>query len=271
MVVFNHITEKNILPLVRSGFSKQKGKTPYETLRLVKEGVTLVLYNSGKLVVQGKKERVDLILKDLPFAVDSREKKKAVEHVQDSQWIIGSDEALKGDTFGGLVVAAVRADEKIREKLRKLGVVDSKLLSDRQIFALAPKVKELVSCEIKSLLPEEYNVHRSLTALLNTLHKECAAGLGSGIHVVDKYPGCAVGDVREEKAESKYVEVAAASILARAAALEQFDFLSSLAGFVVPKGSTHVHNGLVELQRRDLEFRRFVKLHFKNVQEFLRR
>ena len=87
--------------------------------------------------------------------------------------------------------------------------------------------------------------------------------------MVDKYPGCAVGDVAEEKAESKYVEVAAASVLARAAALKQLDYLSLQAGFTLPKGSTHVKLALHELQERKLEFRKFVKVHFANVKEFL--
>jgi len=185
------------------------------------------------------------------------------------EWIIGSDEVLKGDTFGGIVVAAVKADKKIREKLTKLGVKDSKKLSDKIIIQLAAEIKKIATCEIKNLLPEEYNKHNGLTSLLNQLHKQAAKELAPGKHIVDKYPGCAVGDIIEEKAEDKYIEVAAASILARAAGLQQFDYLSKLAGFKLPMGSTHVKEALQELKNRNLDFSKFVKKDFRNVKEFL--
>jgi len=58
-------------------------------------------------------------------------------------------------------------------------------------------------------------------------------------------------------------------ILARVGALRQMDYLSMLAGFTLPKGSTHVTEALLELKKRELEFIRFVKVDFKNVKEFL--
>ena len=105
--------------------------------------------------------------------------------------------------------------------------------------------------------------------MLNKLHKVCADYLQPGKHVVDKYPGCDIGDVQEEKAESKYLEVAAASVLARATALKQLSFLSVQAGFPVPKGSSHVKLALQEMKDRGLDFKKFVKIDFGNVKEFL--
>lgn len=193
------------------------------------------------------------------------------EFLPEKGWIIGSDEALKGDTFGGLVVAAVKADEKIRPQLIKLGVDDSKKLSDGKIIFLAEKIRRIAACEVENILPEEYNnKFGKVTKLLNELHHSCAKYLAPGKHIADKYPGCAVGDLQVEKAESKYVEVAAASILARDAALKQLMFLSKLAGFTLPKGSTHVKSALSELKKRGLDFKKFVKMDFKNVKEFLR-
>ena len=190
--------------------------------------------------------------------------------VKETGIIIGSDESLKGDTFGGVVVAAVKADDEMRERLRGFGVTDSKKIMDKKILLMAREIKKMVECEVRSIFPEEYN-KKKITVWLNKLHKECYDYLKPGKHVVDKYPGCNVGDVREEKAESKYIEVAAASILARAAALEQMDSLSERAGFRLPKGSTHVKHALQELKARGLDFKKFVKLDFKNVKEFLRK
>jgi ribonuclease HIII len=182
--------------------------------------------------------------------------------------IIGSDESLKGDTFGGVVVAAVKADDAIREKLTAMGVMDSKRLTDKKILGMAQEIKKVSSFKVRSVFPEEYN-QRKITEWLNKLHQECYDSLKPGKHVVDKYPGCKVGEIVEEKAEDKYVEVAAASILAREAALKQLDSLSVKAGFRLPKGSTHVKLALVELKKRGLDFNKFVKLDFRNVKEFL--
>jgi len=57
--------------------------------------------------------------------------------------------------------------------------------------------------------------------------------------------------------------------LARAGALNQLNYLSTKAGFNVPKGSTHVKLALAELKERRLEFKEFVKTSFSNVREFL--
>ncbi len=269
MTTFSNVKKEDVSNILKKGFCKLQPKTIYEEMRCEKDGVMLILYSSGNLILQGKKADVaDIAALVERMSIGHREKGTAFR--KEEGWMIGSDESLKGDTFGGLVVAAVKADDPLRKKLIELGVADSKLLQDKEILPLAEKIKKLVPCEVRSILPEEYNQHHgSVTTLLNRLHQECAHSLGEGRHIIDKYPGCAVGDIMEEKAESKYVEVAAASILARAKALEQLDFLSAEAGFALPKGSTHVIMGLQELRSRGLPFSRFVKLHFRNVQEML--
>ena len=272
MVVFNDVKKEDVAKLVKKGFSKEKVKTIYEEARLTKNGVTIILYTSGKLLVQGSKENLEKVAKTIN-KLKLGEEIKSEKFRRESGDIIGSDETLKGDTFGGLVVAAVKADKKIRDKLLELGVADSKKLSDREIILMAEKIKRLVPCEIKSILPEEYNKHNkkeNITILLDKLHKECADYLKPGKHVVDKYPGCNVGDIMEEKAESKYIEVAAASVLARAAGLKQLNYLGMQAGFNIPKGSTHVALALHELKERGLPFEKFVKVSFGNVENFLK-
>ncbi len=270
MTIFLNVKKEDLQKLIKKGFQEEEIRTIYEEMRLRKKEVVLILYTSGKLLLQGNSDGV----KDVARQV---EKAGIGQRVPSSSFrnergvIIGSDESLKGDTFGGMVVAAVKADETTREKLIELGVADSKTLSDKEILALVDKIKKLAVCEVRSILPEEYNSRDgTITLLLNKLHREVARDLFPGKHVVDKYPGCAAGDIMEEKADSKYVEVAAASILARAAALDQLNYLSSLAGFTLPLGSTHVKLALMELKERGLEFRKFVKMDFGNVRDFLR-
>ena len=269
MVVFTYVNEKDLETLYKNGFSKEEPKTIYESVRLRNKDVTLILYTSGKLLLQGKKEAVEKIAKKIE-TLGVGKLVKAETFRKESGWIIGSDETLKGDTFGGLVVVAVKADDNVREELLKLGVADSKVLEDKEILRLAEKIRMIAPCEVKSVLPEDYNKDGFVTKMLNKMHKDVANYLKPGKHVVDKYPGCNVGEIQEEKAESKFIEVAAASILARSAGLKQLDYLSKKAGFKVPKGSTHVELALMELKERRLNFNEFVKVSFRNVEEFLK-
>ena len=247
MVVFQGVRKEDLQKL--KGFKGERQKTVHEELRLTKGEVSFVLYSSGKLLLQGKPAAIEKAAKEL------------------EQHRIG--ERLVSEAFGGLVVAGVKANEELRQKLVEIGVADSKTLADQEVLLMAEKIKHLAPCEVKSILPEEYNRSGEITKLLNKLHKECADYLFPGKHVVDKYPGCTVGEIQVEKGESKYVEVAAASVLARAGALQQLDFLSSQAGFRLPKGSTHVNLALFEMKERGLDFKKFVKTTFRNVREFL--
>ena len=231
----------------------------------------LILYTSGKLLIQGNEDKIEELSHKLE-SVRIGKKIKKIEFRKELGWVIGSDESLKGDTFGGMVVAGVKADEELRVKLKELGVADSKILRDKEILRMAQEIKKMCSCEIVNLTPEEYNHKVKMygsSKVLNDMHKQVGKFLLPGTHIVDKFPGCKVGDIREIKAEHKFIEVAAASILARATALEQINYLSKKAGFPVPKGSTHVKWGLEELKERDFKFEEFVKTHFKNVEEFL--
>ncbi len=268
MAVFLNVSQEQAEKLTKLGFAKEQPKTIHELLRLRKGKVVAILYNSRKLLLQGKEaDSATAQIKKLKIGLE-----QIPEHYRkESGMVIGSDEALKGDTFGGIVVAAVKANPKEREILLQLGVADSKTLSDKEIILIAEQIKRSVSCEVKSLLPEDYNNWEgNVTDLLNYLHQQAANGLQPGRHIVDKYPGCIVGDIAVEKAESKYVEVAAASILAREAALQQLEYLGLTAGFTIPKGSTHVKLALHELQLRKLDFKKFVKINFSNVKEFLK-
>ncbi len=268
MVVFKNVTKEDAAKLLKKGFVMGTPKTMHEALRLSKKNVALILYNSGKLLLQGKQVAKDNIADEIRRLKIGEEEQK-ISFRKETGWMIGSDETLKGDTFGGLVVAAVKANDENREKLKELGVADSKKLADSEIIVMADKIKKLVQCEILNLFPEEYNREDGVTALLNKLHHKTASYLKPGKHVVDKYPGCTVGDIITEKAESKYIEVAAASVLARAAGLQQLKTLSIQAGFEIPKGSTHVKEALQKLVESKLEPKKFVKMHFRNVREFL--
>ena len=271
MVVFTSVEYADIEFLLKKGFVESNPKTIHEITRFrkgAKKKVTGILYESGKFFIQGDAELVEKTAHYLRSKKVGSEV-KPLAFREELGRVIGSDESLKGDTFGGIVIAAVKGDDEIREKLLAIGVGDSKRFSDREILRMADEIKKVAPCIVHNMYPHEYNQERSVTEVLNRHHAQVALELFPGYHVVDKYPGCRVGDFAEPKAESRWVEVAAASVLARAAAVRQMNTLSKKAGFTLPKGSTHVAWALQELQERGLEPRDFVKLHFKNVQQFL--
>src|SRR3989338_141916 len=144
MAVFEDVKKEDVEKLVRNDsqhkFVQEKIKTGYEEIRLRTGKVNLILYTSGKLLLQGKPEAVEKVARLLLKLGIGR--KVEPEHFRkEAGWIIGSDESLKGDTFGGIVVAAVKADQRIRGQLLELGVADSKTLGDKEIFNLAEKIK----------------------------------------------------------------------------------------------------------------------------------
>ncbi|MBW3011652.1 hypothetical protein KY311_00560, partial [Candidatus Woesearchaeota archaeon] len=118
MVTFRKVNKKELDILLGYGFSYSAPKTEYEITRM-NGPCMLILYKSGKLLLQGKVNEIKRIKNVLNKLRIGEEILKA-EFKEETGIVVGSDESLKGDTFGGLVVAAVRADDKIREMLRKI-------------------------------------------------------------------------------------------------------------------------------------------------------
>lgn len=264
MPTFKNVKKKDLDFLKKLGYGETEKKTEYDKVRM-KGDCSLILYTSGKLVIQGKNsDKLVKLLKN-----NKLELVEKIEFVKEEGIVIGSDEVLKGDTFGGLVVAGVKANERQRQDLLFAGVMDSKKLKDSDIMEIAPRIKKIAEYSVKEVMPKEYNKYQ-VTPLMNKLHNEVHKELGKGdLNVVDKYPGCNVDVYATTKAESKYVEVAAASILAREAAINQLKILSEKLNYNVPKGSTHVKEGLEELYKSGKKFEEFVKIDFNNVKTFI--
>lgn len=247
-------------------------KSKYEQLRLKKDNILLILYSSGKLVVQTNDEKkAQKILSNLERVPMPNKTQMAL-----TQNIIGTDESLKGDTFGGLIVAGFYCKQENVETLKKFKIKDSKQLSDEQIIKFAEFIKrQYPNCYfIYEMYPTQYNdliSIKTITQLMNDMHQIVGEKLKVAFpnthHVVDKFPGCTVGDIQETRAESRYLAVATASILARARAIEQIQTLERKAKFKIPFGSTHVTDALNELKLKNLNPRDFCKVEFKNVKK----
>lgn len=280
VLVYENIDEEQILFLRDQGFVFVDTKNEYEAQRLQKNKILCVWYASGKLVIQGKDDELDKLAKILKkhSLIPKENKQKIIEEKNynfNSIKHIGSDETLKGDTFGGLVVCAFLYEPKIRYELINLGVKDSKQLSDKKIVEIAQVLLQKYENRISmfELNPKEYNEKTktvSITQILNDSHSKLAKRLDSSCeHIVDKYPGCNSGTKQITKGEEHSLAIAAASIVARYVGLEQFSYLSALVDFTLPKGSTHVKFALEKLVEKGEDLSQFAKLHFKNVRLFL--
>ncbi|MCK4927421.1 MAG: hypothetical protein KAS11_03070 [Candidatus Aenigmarchaeota archaeon] len=274
MISLTGFDEEKIRKLLEGEFREISITNLYESRRLKNEDVLIVIYTSGKAVVQGKKDYAEFIA---DFIGGKRKSNNSTDKKETTGILIGSDESLKGDTFGGIVVASVKADDEKREKLKAIGVKDSKEITDTVIIELAEKIKEILGKDsycIYEKNPEAYNQHiGNTTSLLNAMHTRAIKELGDAdLIMIDQYPGARINlknAKTETKAESKYIEVAAASILARERSLDQLDRLSEEVGFKLPKGSTHVKDALKRLKKEGLDFNKFTKLNFRNVKRFL--
>ena len=86
------------------------------------EKVSLALYKSGKLVIQGKgtTDFIQFYLEPILLG----EARLGYEHVLDPTMLearIGVDESGKGDFFGPLVVAGVYLDETAARRMMEIG------------------------------------------------------------------------------------------------------------------------------------------------------
>ena len=265
--------------LKENGFAPIPTKGQYERARLSKDSILVIIYTSSKCVIQGKESLEKIITLCTRHGASRSQTKNENSapsvNIPSNTPIIGSDETLKGDTFGGLVVCSFLAYPDEYESLSSLGVKDSKLLNPDQIHRIASllyeKYPDRFCCS--NIFPEEYNEYVSLhssTAILNMAHKKCVGTLShkepQATVVVDKYPGCTLEGILVSKAESVSIAVACASIIARDKGVEQFSVLSKRAGFTIPFGSTHVSSALKKIVASKLPLSQFVKLHFNNVQ-----
>lgn len=236
--------------LTAQGFSFTK--PPYTTFVAKKEKISVALYESGKLTVQGKgkDEFIEYYLE--PEILGTFEYSHPTI---DETARIGVDEAGKGDFFGPLCIAGVYCSDV--QKLIDIGVRDSKSMSDPVIVKLAAKIRKCSETNVIILRPAKYNElyakFRNLNRLLGWAHATTIAELsektGCKTAIIDQFASehvvenalqqknLAIDLTQRHKGESDPV-VAAASIIARTAFVNEMDALSEKYGMKIPKGAS---------------------------------
>ncbi len=254
--------QRKALAAELSGGNYRPVQVPYATLAAERPGCRIVLYQSGKCVVQGA-EAADWVAFTLePLILGGAS--LGYENVLDPARVqphMGIDESGKGDYLGPMVIAAAYVDAGLVAELERMNVRDSKrITSDRAALALARELRRLLRGRhaIVTIGPRAYN---RLYAKFGSVNRLLAWGHARAIEdLLDLVPDCpralsdqfgperqirqallAKGrDIRLDqrpRAESDPA-VAAASILARGAFLDALHRLGERFGIAAPKGAS---------------------------------
>lgn len=288
--------ERLISHLVQPSY--KQADVAYAVMAAKKPGLNIVLYQSGKVVAQGKgvKDWIEFTFEPEIILRTLEENSPAVNKTDPitKSPHIGIDESGKGDFFGPMVVAAYQLTPENKNWLNDLGVQDSKnIKSDKKISAIAGALlaKSSDHCEVMVFRPERYNplvkkmgsVNRLLawahaTVLENLLSRFPETSLAVAdqfgpehqIKSALKERGKKIELVQRHKAESDPA-VAAASILARNRFVLEMKALSDLCKTELPRGATHVRQTGEELVKKvgPEILTRIAKTHFRTTRQVL--
>ena len=263
-------------------------KNPYIRYFLRLPQATVSIYTSGKVLLQG--EGAEKYACFFGYQV--------VEGTSGQNLpLIGTDEVGNGSYFGGLAVVASFVTPDQHAFLRKLGVGDSKTLTDQKIRQIAPILKEKIQHQALLLSPSKYNEvigdRYNAVSVKVALHNQAIyLLLQKGIQpekiVIDAFTSAKNYDKYlaqevnrfsnpislEEKAEGKYLAVAVSSIIARDLFLENLENLGRELGYQLPSGAGTASDKVASqiLQAYGMQGLNFcAKLHFKNTEKAKKR
>ena len=145
--------------------------------------------------------------------------------------ILGIDEAGRGSVLGPLVIAGVIIPEKMNKVLERMGVKDSKRLDPHRRTILSRKLKKMFEYEVVVITAREIDDMRADGINLNDIEKNAMQDLILKLNpekaIVDAVDvkaerfqknlcdATGIDVIAEHKADDKYIEVSAASIIAK--------------------------------------------------------
>ena len=257
----------------------------YAKWQLKPENCVITCYTSGKTVFQGKDANVYAAAfmqgqDEIPNTATTNQYPQA-----------GSDEVGTGDYFGPVCVCASYVTQDNVDFLIKLGVRDSKQMSDADMLKIGPLLMERIPHSLLIVPPQKYNrVHESnnLNAIKAKLHNQAYINLAKKIElpsfkIIDQFkPETSyyrylknepqiIRDIHfETKAEDKYLSVAVGSIISRYGFLKTWEEMEKKYNMTLPKGSGDQVDIVAQafVERYGLErLGEIAKLHFKNTEK----
>ncbi|MCQ3915596.1 MAG: ribonuclease HIII [Mycoplasmoidaceae bacterium] len=246
--------------------------------------LAISVFKNGTLLLQGEESAI------INFGKKATTPSKKVD-LKSLDGTIGMDEVGTGDYFGPVVTCACYVPNECVDKVKALKVNDSKKIDDKQIKSMAKQLKKIVKAEICVCQPLVYNKiidkfdnsnivkaichNDALTKLTNKLkdrhYQVILDQFVARQHYYDYLKKANIKpvyiNVIEMKAESKYLSVACASVIARDAFLTYMDKLSAKAGVKLPLGSVEktkiINVGKQIIKKAKLA--EFAKLHFDSI------
>ena len=278
-------SEKEIQAFIKTNqTSITSSNNPYIRYFLRLPQATVSIYTSGKVLLQG--EGAENYARFFGFQV-------VEEKCGQNLPLIGTDEVGNGSYFGGLAVVASFVTPDQHDFLRKLGVGDSKTLTDQKIRQIAPILKKKIQHQALLLSPSKYNEvigeRYNAVSVKVALHNQAIyLLLQKGVQpekiVIDAFTSAKNYDKYlaqeanrfsnpislEEKAEGKYLAVAVSSIISRDLFLENLENLGRELGYQLPSGAGTASDKVASqiLQAYGMQGLNFcAKLHFKNTEK----
>ncbi len=271
-------------------------KIPYVVFQAQEEDTVITMYESGKVMFQGKSADIDAS----HWGIEIEEKKQAKEDTRkkyDKYYhsnSIGSDEVGTGDYFGPIVVTATYVTKDDIDFLEELGVMDSKKISDDKIRDIAPKIAKRIKYKSIILKNEEYNekygTNFNLNKIKSIMHNTVLYQLANEVKkydyiIVDQFAyeesyynylkgidKIQKGITFITKAEDKNMAVACGAIISRYLFLKEFDKLSDEVHVPLPKGAgadvDKIGEELVEKYGEEI-LNKVAKKNFKNTDRIL--
>lgn len=256
---------------------------------------SVTIYSNNTVLFQGKEAIKEL---ERWTVLDCEQPSLDLEYeeiIDDEVDHIGSDEVGCGDYFGPVVVTSCFVSKENYHYLVDIGVKDSKKLTDSKVKELAKLIKDKVTSVTFVLTNKKYNeIHNNSAYNLNKikayLHNFVLYKLRSKIDfkgkiVVDQFceentyfnylKDYKTQDIQKNitfttKAESKYIAVSCASIIARERFLEEIDRIKNETGYNIVLGAGNEVDKLAKqiLDEKGFEYlSNYVKLHFKNTEK----
>lgn len=270
---------------------------PYVVFQAEEEDTVITMYESGKVMFQGKSADVDAAMWGV--ALENTKEKQEENKKNDEKYYntnaVGSDEVGTGDYFGPIVVTATYVKKEDIPYLESLGVGDSKKIDDSKILKIAPEIAKRVKYRSVILSNKEYNEKYTKEINMNKIkaimHNKVLYQLiqeerpSVDYIIVDEFAREAryyeylrdVKDVQRgitfiTKAEDKNLAVAAGSIISRYIFLKEFDKLCDSIHIPLPKGAGKdvdtIGEEVVEKYGKD-KLKEIAKLNFKNTDRIL--
>jgi ribonuclease HIII len=272
-------------------------EVPYARFAAEKDKTNLVLYESGKLVVQGKgtQEFVEFVLEP-EILKEARLGYEATLNPEILMARLGVDESGKGDFFGPLCIAGVYVNEDVVKAWTDQGIKDSKSISsDRRIKELADVIRKTPGC-LTTVVPIGNEAYNRLYAKMGNVNRLLAWGHARAIenllsqkHRMKPEPVRAISDqfahsketvakalmslgreielVQKHRAEAD-AAVAAASILARDEFVTRLGDLEKKYEMSLPKGASAAVDAAARefVSRHGAEsLAKVAKMHFRTA------